>query len=113
MILQFDDGRELTLPDEMTDESARQLKRLIQAHEERTKAAESTARILQDEMAAVRRHVDGINMAAADNTAMLTAIRELRTAIMSGLQQVHSAASADRMIVMDEFGEYTRSRIVK
>ena len=51
MILELDDNRKIKLPDEMPDDTARLLKSLILALEERARTAESEVRLLRDEMA--------------------------------------------------------------
>jgi len=51
VILELDDNRKIKLPDEMPDDTARLLKSLILALEERARTAESEVRLLRDEMA--------------------------------------------------------------
>jgi hypothetical protein len=63
MILELGDGRELKLPDDMLDETARQLKQLILTLEGRAFTAESQARTLRDEMAALRQQFNNIQAA--------------------------------------------------
>jgi hypothetical protein len=112
MILELGDGRELLLPDEVSDEFARQLKKLILETESRAAAAEADVQKLRDEMAALRRSINesNVNTVVRDDTAQ--AVRGLQSALLSALARIEQATSADRQIVPDEFGEYTRSKIV-
>lgn len=112
MILELGDGREVTLPDQMNDETARQLKRLILGAEEHARAAESHARTLSDEMVALRAHVASIAGAQQDHRAIVMAIGQMHEGLTQSLGQVSAAARADRMMVRDEFGDMTRSRAV-
>lgn len=113
MILEFDDGRELKLPDEMPDETARQIKRLIQTLEERARTAESETRLLRDEMATLRHHVGNLNAASVDHSATVNAIRESSVASIAMLRQIFQATSGDRVVVPDPItGDMTRSRVV-
>jgi len=113
MILQFDDGRELELPDDMPDETARQLKRLIQAHEERTRAAEAEVRAVRDELATLRVHMNSVSDKQNTDTFVANAIANMHQELTHMLNKVHAAVSADREIVPNEFGDMTRSRIVR
>jgi hypothetical protein len=112
MILELGDGRELILPDEVSDEFARQLKKLILETESRAAAAEADVQKLRDEMAILRKSINqsNVKVASADGTAQ--AIQELQSGLLSALARIERATSADRQIVPDEFGEYTRSKIV-
>ena len=112
MILELGDGRELLLPDEVSDEFARQLKKLILETERRAATAEADVQKLRDEMAILRKTVgeSSVKAASVDNTAQ--AIRSLQSDLLSALARIERATSADRQIVPDEFGEYTRSKIV-
>jgi len=112
MILELGDGRELRLPDEMPDETARQIKLFILALEERARAAESDARTLRDEMAALRQQFNTVRAAPPD-TSTASAIADLKVTLARLLVQIEAAVSADRKMVPDELGEYTRSRIVR
>jgi hypothetical protein len=122
VILELGDGREFHLPDEMEDEYARQLKRFILGAEERARAAEAEVAALREEMATWRQAAGSARQqtlaedttARAMHTEMLaSAIRELQTAMLAALARVERAALADRQMVMDEFGEYTRSKAMK
>lgn len=109
MILELDDGRELRLPDEMPDETARQLKALILALEGRARTAESDVRMLRDEMAALRRTAEG---SAASNDRTANALAAVSRDIIAALRRVEAAALADREMVPNELGDMTRSRAV-
>ena len=109
MILELGEGRELQLPDEMSDESARMIKRLILVCEERAATAEAQVRMLQDEMAAMRKQFEAVQ--AQGNEAQAYAIRELHTSLGEGIKKIVAAVRADRVMVPNEFGEYTRSKV--
>lgn len=109
MILELGDGRELALPDDMEDESARQLKAFILALEERARAAEQDARSMRAEMAAMRNEV----VSAMNRSALSAdALKALQAAFQQGMTQLLAAVSAEREIV-DDTGERIRSRMVK
>lgn len=117
MLLKIDNSRTLELPDDMPDETARQLKRWILTLEERATSAESSNRTLQDEMTALRKSHEqtqaAVNTATLDNTATVNAIRDMHREMVGHLRHVAAAASADRMVVPDPItGEMTRSRLV-
>jgi len=110
MKLVLDDTRTLDLPDEMSDEAARQLKALILAHEERTRAAESEVRLLRDEMAAMRAMTAS---ESNDDSQVIAELRAMRQELSAGLRRVEQVAGADRMVVPDPItGEMTRSRVI-
>ncbi len=111
MILELEDGRELRLPDEMPDETARQLKRLILALEERARTAESDARTLRDEMAGLRRQVE-TRVAAPADTSVVDALRALQDSLETGVRRIVNAQLADRKLVFDATGEPTHSKAV-
>jgi len=113
VILELGDGREIPLPDSMPDETARQLKRLILTLEERARTAESEVRLLRDEMAALRSQVATVAVKQNDHAPLVDAIGRMHADIKTGLDSVRAAASADRMMVPDEYGEMTRSKVVK
>ena len=118
MLLKIDSNRQLELPDDMPDETARQLKRWILTLEERAQSAESSNRTLQDEMAALRKAHEqtqaAVSTATLDNTATVNAIRAMHAEVTQHLRHVAAAASADRMVVPDPItGEMTRSRVVQ
>lgn len=112
MILELGDGRELCLPDEMPDETARQLKALILATEGRARAAESETRLLRDEMAALRQSFSAVSQKADAANSTAQAVAEASRAIVAALARVERAALADRRMMPDEFGEYTMSKAV-
>ena len=113
MILELGDGRELQLPDELSDEFARQLKKLILETEQRAATAEAEVRALRDEMDILRKSVrdSSTKMAPTDDT--VKAIHTLQNGLLDALARIERATSADREIVPDQFGDYTRSKIVK
>lgn len=111
MILELGDGREIPLPDEMSDETARQLKRLILALEERARTAEATVEALRAEFARVRSSYDG---AVATNDALAAALTENRRfqeETNKLLRSLLMVESADRMLITDGIGG-ARSRVV-
>lgn len=97
MILELGDGRELQLPDDMADETARQLKRLILTCEERASVAERHAVALQDEVTHLRAEIQALaarpmpEMPKFDN-------RE----VVQALWRVEKALRADRVLLTDE-----------
>lgn len=112
MILEIDANRQLQLPDDMSDETARQLKRWILTLEERAQAAESQVRTLQDEMAGLRQSHANTQAVVADNTAIVNAIRETSQASIAELKRIFKATAADREIVPNDLGDMTRSRVI-
>lgn len=112
MILEIDANRQLQLPDDMSDETARQLKRWILTLEERAQAAESQVRTLQDELNALRKSHEQTQAVVADNTAMASAIREMSVASIAELKRIFKAIAADREIVPNDLGDMTRSRVI-
>jgi hypothetical protein len=106
VILELGDGRELSLPDEMPDETARQLKRLILGAEERARAAEARAEVIAAEMVALRRDFSVIAARPAPEFP-----RQDNSDVVAALRALEAAVRADRILVPDEFGESARSRI--
>jgi thioesterase domain-containing protein len=113
MILEIDNGRELELPDGMPDETARQLKRLILACEERARAAEARVAAIQAEMAALRRDFTALAARPTEHGPIVEAIGRMHEAHKIGVREIVAAVSADRVMVPDQFGEYNRSKAVK
>jgi hypothetical protein len=106
VILELGDGRELHLPDEMEDESARQLKTFILAGEQRAKDAEARMMAHHAEVVALRNEMGNIGQ-------LRESVNALRAEMKQGLQGVVAAAHADRVIVYDDKGDPVRSRIAK
>jgi hypothetical protein len=104
--LDMEDGRMLDLPDELSDEFARQFKRLILTTEGRARDAEQRAADLQAEVAHLRAEVQAL---AA--RPMPEPISVDMSGVIDALQRIERGVRADRVIMADEFGEYTRSRI--
>jgi hypothetical protein len=111
VILELGDGRELQLPDAMPDETARQLKTLILTCEQRARDAEARCEAMTSQIADLRSQVAALLAKPADNSAT-KAIEALRATIDAGLRQVVVATLADREMVADASGEYTRSKAV-
>ena len=111
MILELGDGREVKLPDEMADESARLLKRLILGAEERAQVAEHSVRLLRDEMAALRQQMDAVVLQVPD-TGAAAAVTALQEELRQGVARIVEASLADRLLVKDEVGNAVRSRAV-
>lgn len=107
MILELGGGRELKLPDEMSDETARQLGKLIVGLEQRAKDAEDRAEDLARQFAELANR-PALEYPKHDNSDVVAAVREL----VPLLKQVIAVESADRIIVHDETGS-PRSRIAK
>lgn len=109
MILELGDGRELQLPDECSDEFARALKRLILTCEERARTAEQQCTALQAEVAHLRAEIQAL--AARPSPAPQVIVDN--TALLAVLKAINAGVHADRVMMADESGEYTRSRIAK
>lgn len=115
MILELGDGRELRLPDEVSDEFARQLKSFILGHEERAKASETAIESLRGELASMRAASAGQNTAGLEAALLQTqqaaqANAESIRRNASILQQILRIVSSDRVLIKDEFGQH-RSRV--
>lgn len=106
MILELGDGRELKLPDEVSDEFARQLKALILACEGRARDAEARAERIAAEMAALRQ-----DFATLVARPMPEFPRQDNSDVVAALKALEAAVRADRVMVADDFGEFTRSRV--
>lgn len=111
MILELGEGREIKLPDDTDEETARQIGRLILVTERRAAAAEARADRLEAEIATLRQRVDAF--AAPRDDGVLAAVADMPARLASLLERVAAAAEADRVLVKDEFGEATRSKIVR
>jgi hypothetical protein len=114
MKLDLEDGRVISLPDEVSDEFARALKALILTTEGRARDAEGQVAALRAEMQSMRSQP-----AAPRDESLAQAIGELRAVIEQQNELITCqtrefcrAALADRVIVQDEFGEFRRSRAV-
>jgi len=120
MILDLGNGRELKLPDDTSDETARQLGRLILVLEDRAIAAERTAADLQQQIDELRREVrkpvevdqeDDDEDDAPEDAALVAAIQKLEDSLAKRLDNMLRATLADRIMVPDELGT-PRSRVV-
>lgn len=120
MILDLGNGRELKLPDDTSDETARQLGRLILVLEDRAIAAERTAADLQAQIDELRREVRQPVMAedddededdAPEDAALVAAIQKMEDSLAKRMDRMIQAALADRVMVPDELGTM-RSRTV-
>lgn len=120
MILDLGDGREIKLPDDTSDETARQLGRLILVLEDRAMTAERTAANLQSQIDELRRKLDERDESENDeddeddepeDTALVAAIQRLEESLAARLDKVARVAAADRIMIEDELGT-ARSRVV-
>ena len=120
MILDLGNGRELQLPDDTSDETARQLGRLILVLEDRAIVAERTAADLQQQIDELRREVrkpvevdqeDDDEDDAPEDAALVAAIQKLEDSLAKRLDNMLRATLADRIMVPDELGT-PRSRVV-
>lgn len=120
MILDLGNGRELKLPDDTSDETARQLGRLILVLEDRAIAAERTAANLQTQIDELRREVrkpveveddDVEDDDVPEDAALVAAIQQLEVSLAKRMDKMIQAALADRVMVPDELGTM-RSRTV-
>ena len=112
MILELGNGREMKLPDDMDDEVARQLGKLILSTEQRAQDAEDRARNLEAQFAQLGAEVKG-----RDNSDVVRAIATMQASFEAALgrvseavARVEKAAAADRHLMLDEYGEHTVSR---
>ena len=120
MILDPGNGREMPLPDDTSDETARQLGRLILVLEDRAIAAERTAADLQTQIDELRREVrkpveveddDVEDDDVPEDAALVAAIQQLEVSLAKRMDKMIQAALADRVMVPDELGTM-RSRTV-
>jgi len=116
MILDLGNGRELQLPDDTSDETARQLGRLILVLEDRAIAAERTAADLQQQIDELRREVRQpvaapVEDDAPEDAALVAAIQKMEDSLAKRLDNMLRATLADRIMVPDELGT-PRSRVV-
>lgn len=111
MILELGNGREMKLPDDMDDEVARQLGKLILVTEQRATDAEKGMQSLREEVQALRTKTD-TPTAQQDLSPIVAAIQEGNARVEAMLLRVLSAVSADRIMTTDETGA-PRSRIVR
>jgi hypothetical protein len=118
MILDLGNGRELKLPDDTSDETARQLGRLILVLEDRAIAAERMTAELQTQIDELRREVrkpveveEADEEDAPEDAALVAAIEKLEVSLAKRMDKMIQAALADRVMVPDELGTM-RSRTV-
>lgn len=111
MILELGGGRELKLPDDMDEEIARQLGKLILATEQRAKDAEQGLQGLREEVQALRAKAD-TPAPQIDLAPLAATIKEGNARTEAMLSRVLSAVSADRIMTTDETGA-PRSRIAR
>lgn len=120
MILDLGNGRELKLPDDTSDETARQLGRLILVLEDRAIAAERMTAELQTQIDELRREVrkpvevdqeDDDEDDAPEDAALVAAIQKMEDSLAKRMDKMIQAALADRVMVPDELGTM-RSRTV-
>lgn len=111
MILELGDGRELKLPDDMDEEIARQLGKLILVTERRAMDAEQGMQALREEVQALRAKAD-TPAPQIDLAPVAAAIKESGARVEAMLSRVLAAVSADRIMTTDETGA-PRSRIVR
>ena len=116
MILDLGNGRELQLPDDTSDETARQLGRLILVLEDRAIAAERMTAELQAQIDELRREVRQpvaapVEDDAPEDAALVAAIQKMEDSLAKRLDNMLRATLADRIMVPDELGT-PRSRVV-
>ena len=104
MILQLTDGREITMPECIEDETARRFKRAFESAEQNMGRAKAAAllKAAQDVFIEAR---DGERAQAPDGGSGTSAV-------VAELRRVRAAILADRVLVADEIGEMTRSKAV-
>jgi len=120
MILDLGNGRELKLPDDTSDETARQLGRLILVLEDRAIAAERMTAELQTQIDELRREVrkpvevdqeDDDEDDTPEDAALVAAIQQLEASLAKRMDKMTQAVLADRVMVPDALGT-PRSRVV-
>ena len=113
MTAELPGGKEIEFPDSM-DEAC--VDRICALLVEAMQAAEDAKK----EAASLRARLDALAVTATkggpavapDNSALLRAIQELRSASTAGFQRLERVAMADTMLVFDNAGEVTRARKV-
>lgn len=105
MIAKLPDGRELDLPDALTDDQVDSIVRAILT-------AERTAKDANERVTALEARIGKPTAPAPvkDDTEMLAAINSLRAAFTEGFDRMIKAQLADTVLVRDQDGEQTRSR---
>jgi hypothetical protein len=112
--LDFEDGRVLDMPDEMPDESARQIKRWVLTLEDRARTAESTARMLTDEIAALRKQVEMLSAPRSDGQdSVVEALRQIAEGQVKGFASVVEAQLMDRILVRGMSGDAFKSKAAR
>lgn len=111
MILELGGGRELKLPDDMDEEIARQLGKLILATEQRAADAEKGMQSLREEVQALRTKTD-TPAPQIDLSSIVTVIKEGQMRLEKLMTDLIKVESADRVLVEDDLG-MSRSRVVK
>jgi uncharacterized coiled-coil protein SlyX len=104
MILEIGDGRELELPDECSDEFARQLKKMILTLEQNAAQAQAEVRLLRDEMASLRETTGAVHTATVDNTAVVAGLNAMRAEMQQGFARMTAAIMAPTQFEYDEVG---------
>ncbi len=83
MILELGNGREMKLPDDMDDEVARQLGKLILSTEKRAQEAEDRARTLEAQFGQLKAEVKG-----RDNSDVVAALAQMQSSFETALDRV-------------------------
>jgi hypothetical protein len=107
MKLDLEDGRMLSLPDEVSDEFARALKTLILSCEKRARDAEQRAGELAAEVAHLRAEIQAL----AERPLPALQVITDNGAVLEALGRVERAVLADRVMLNDEYGN-PKSRAV-
>lgn len=106
MIAALADGRELKFPDDMDEREIERIVRMIVTAELGKQKAEDDLKAAHTKVSAV------VAKPAQSNADILAALAAVKDSIETGLNRVVSATLADRQMMPDESGEYTRSRAV-
>ena len=110
MILDLGNGREMRLPDDMDEEVARQLGKLILGNEQRAQDAEDRVRSLEAQFAQLKNEVRTAP-APQDLAPMIEAIQQGNARLEKMMVQMINAQMADRVMITDDVGR-PRSKVV-
>lgn len=114
MIAQLADGTELDFPDDMGDDQIGKFVRMLVAAQNRaTELATENERLRSRVEELIGRPNPVINIPPPpDNNAIMERLDSMITVMEHGFNRVAMAASADRVMVPDDLGNYRRSKAV-
>lgn len=110
MILDLGNGREMRLPDDMDEEVARQLGKLILATEKRAQDAEDRVRMLETQFAQLKNEVRATPV-PQDLAPIVATLQQSNTRLEKLMAQMIQAQMLDRVMITDDVGR-PRSKVV-